>query len=46
MVIDKKTVNQMLDDYFEARGWDRKKGIPSREKIQELGLEAEWVGID
>ena len=45
MVIDKKTVNQMLDDYYEARGWDRKKGIPSREKIQELGLEAEWVGI-
>ncbi|MBW2201570.1 MAG: aldehyde ferredoxin oxidoreductase family protein [Deltaproteobacteria bacterium] len=46
MVIDKKAVNQMLDDYYEARGWDRKEGIPSREKIQELGLEAEWVGID
>jgi aldehyde:ferredoxin oxidoreductase len=29
----------MLDDYYEARGWDKRTGIPTREKLVELGLE-------
>ncbi|HHH77918.1 MAG TPA: hypothetical protein ENL18_01730 [Thermoplasmatales archaeon] len=28
----------MLNDYFEARGWD-KKGIPKEKKLKELELE-------
>jgi aldehyde:ferredoxin oxidoreductase len=28
----------MLDEYYEARGWDLKTGIPRREKLEELGL--------
>ncbi|MFW5877993.1 MAG: aldehyde ferredoxin oxidoreductase family protein, partial [bacterium] len=32
--------NKLLDIYYELRGWDE-KGIPTREKLQELGLEKE-----
>ena len=45
MVIDKKKVDRMLDDYYGARGWDRKEGIPTKKKIKELGLEEEWAEI-
>jgi aldehyde:ferredoxin oxidoreductase len=29
----------MLDEYYEARGWDVNTGIPTKEKLQELGLD-------
>jgi aldehyde:ferredoxin oxidoreductase len=29
----------MIDRYYELRGWDRKTGLPTREKLVELGLE-------
>ena len=29
----------MLDEYYESRGWDVNTGIPTREKLQKLGLE-------
>jgi aldehyde:ferredoxin oxidoreductase len=45
MVIDKKKVDRMLDDYYAERGWDRKEGIPTKKKIKELGLEEEWAEI-
>ena len=41
-VLDREKVDQLLDDYHETRGWDRTEGIPAREKIVELGLDAEW----
>jgi len=28
----------MLDDYYEARNWT-KEGIPTAEKLKELGIE-------
>ncbi len=28
----------MLDEYYERRGWDKESGIPTREKLEELGL--------
>jgi aldehyde:ferredoxin oxidoreductase len=31
--------NAMLDEYYLARGWDLATGVPSREKLAELGLE-------
>lgn len=31
--------NQLLDDYYDERGWDKFNGIPTREKIKELNLE-------
>jgi aldehyde:ferredoxin oxidoreductase len=29
----------MLDEYYRARGWDVETGVPSKKKLQELGLE-------
>ena len=29
----------MLDEYFVLRGWNKTTGIPTREKLKELGLE-------
>lgn len=31
-------VNAMLDEYYEARGWDKHSGLPRPEKLAELGL--------
>jgi len=28
----------MLDEYYEARGWDTKTGVPTQKKLKELGL--------
>ena len=36
--ISRDELNQMLDEYYEARGWDVQTGAPSREKLEELGL--------
>jgi aldehyde:ferredoxin oxidoreductase len=30
----------MLDEYYRARGWDVETGLPSQEKLDELGLTA------
>ncbi len=35
-----KNFERMLDEYYEARGWSRKTGIPTKEKLQQLGLGA------
>lgn len=36
-MISQEDLDFMLDEYYEARGWD-KNGIPSQGKLQELGL--------
>ena len=28
----------MLDEYYEARGWDKGSGFPTRQKLEQLGL--------
>ena len=33
-----KNYEGMLDEYYEARGWSRETGIPTKEKLQQLGL--------
>ena len=30
--------DRVLEDYYQARGWDKKTGKPTRRKLQELGL--------
>jgi aldehyde:ferredoxin oxidoreductase len=37
-VMDKEKFEQMKDEYYEIRGWDKKTGIPTKEKLEELGL--------
>ena len=43
-VLTTDDMNQMLDDYYDERGWDREKGIPTGDKLKDLGLE--WVTRD
>ena len=38
-LISQSDLDQMLDEYYAARGWDPATGIPTREKLAELGLE-------
>ena len=33
-----KNLDGMLDETYEALGWDKKTGKPTREKLEELGL--------
>jgi aldehyde:ferredoxin oxidoreductase len=32
-------LDKMLDDYYELRGWDKKTGLPTEERLNDLGLE-------
>ena len=43
-VLTKEDMEKMLDDYYDERGWDKEKGLPTKEKLTELGLE--WVAQD
>jgi len=36
--ISKDDLKQMLDEYYAVRGWNSVTGIPTREKLEELGL--------
>ncbi len=38
-VLSKDVLDKMLDYWYELRGWNNKTGIPTREKLKELGLE-------
>jgi aldehyde:ferredoxin oxidoreductase len=31
-------LGSMLDNYYELRGWDKKTGLPTRSKLQAIGL--------
>jgi aldehyde:ferredoxin oxidoreductase len=37
-------IDRLLQEYYEWRGWD-KKGVPTQEKLRELGLEKEGAGV-
>ncbi len=37
--ISKEDLNQMLNEYYTARGWDPDTGVPTRDKLVELGLD-------
>jgi len=36
--LDRDRYETMLDDYYRVRGWDVRTGIPTKEKLRELGL--------
>lgn len=38
-VLSRADVDQWLDDYYDERGWNAQEGIPTEEKLTELGLE-------
>ncbi len=33
-----KNLDAMLEEYYEARGWDKKDGIPKETKLKDLGI--------
>lgn len=37
-ILSKDTIEQVLDEYYELRGWDKESGLPTAEKLIELGL--------
>jgi aldehyde:ferredoxin oxidoreductase len=38
-VMDKEKFEQMKDEYYEIRGWNKTTGIPTKDKLVELGLD-------
>ncbi|MFC2007048.1 aldehyde ferredoxin oxidoreductase family protein [Chloroflexota bacterium] len=38
-VLSRTTINQLLDEYYELRGWDKRLGVPTAKKLTELGLD-------
>lgn len=38
-VVDREAFEKMLDEYYEVVGWDRETGVPTDEKLTELGIE-------
>ncbi len=39
-VITIDVLNKMLDDYYDERGWNIRTGVPTKDKLKALGLEA------
>ncbi len=37
--VSREEFEALLDDYYDERGWDTEKGVPTREKLMELGLD-------
>jgi aldehyde:ferredoxin oxidoreductase len=37
--LKREEYDRVLEDYYEARGWDKKTGCPTPEKLRSLGLE-------
>lgn len=46
-LISREDLDQMLDEYYTARGWDKDSGTPTRVKLVELGLNdvADQLGV-
>lgn len=36
--LEKEKFKKVLDEYYELRGWDKETGLPTRVKLQEVGL--------
>ncbi len=43
-MLDRDEVEAALDKYFELCGWDVETGVPTKDKLEELGLD--WVTIN
>jgi aldehyde:ferredoxin oxidoreductase len=33
-------IHRLLDDYYEERGWDVEHGVPTREKLSDMGIDS------
>jgi aldehyde:ferredoxin oxidoreductase len=41
-VVSRETIEKTLDEYYEARGWDRNSGCPTVKTLERLGI----AGLD
>jgi len=41
VVLSEEDLERFLGDYYRERGWDESTGLPTQEKLRELGLEEE-----
>lgn len=37
-ILSRDTIESLLDEYYELREWDKKTGLPTKEKLNRLGL--------
>ena len=37
-LVEQEVLDEMLNNYYQARGWDVETGVPGREKLEELDL--------
>jgi aldehyde:ferredoxin oxidoreductase len=42
-IVDRETIERTLDDYYDARGWDRVAGCPTTQTLDRLGLKGSLV---
>ena len=38
-VLTREDIEELLDDFYDERGWDRETSAPTPEKLKELGLD-------
>ena len=43
--LKEEDIERILDDYYEERGWDVERGVPTRQRLVELGLE-DFASLD
>ena len=36
--LTREEAEQMIEDYYEEWGWDRRSGVPTADRLEELGL--------
>ncbi len=36
--ISRESLEEMIGDYYDEQGWDRETGVPTKERLRELGL--------
>jgi aldehyde:ferredoxin oxidoreductase len=41
-IVSRETISQVLDEYYDARGWSRTLGCPTPETLSRLGIEVEF----
>jgi aldehyde:ferredoxin oxidoreductase len=42
--LSRETIGRVLDEYYDARGWDRETGIPTPQTLDRLGIEEKGSG--
>ncbi|MBA7662119.1 hypothetical protein ES703_70144 [subsurface metagenome] len=40
-VASREKINRLLDEYYELRGWNKRKGVPTKSKL--IGLDLDYV---